>query len=82
MHLVPLMLAFEILIMRLSHEKRDCCLKLVWCANEYMSEETEEPEKSELSLEESMTRLAAAELDIQKIVDRSVRGSHPNLNET
>jgi hypothetical protein len=47
-----------------------------------MSEEKEEQEKSELSPEECKNRLAAAEFDIHKIVDHSMTGFHPNLNET
>jgi hypothetical protein len=48
----------------------------------YVSEEEQEHDKSELSPEESKNRLAAAEFDIHKIVDRGHAGSHPNLNET
>jgi hypothetical protein len=42
----------------------------------------EEQEKTELSPKESKYRLAAAEFDIHKIVDHSMAGYHPNLNET
>ena len=37
---------------------------------------------TELPAEECKNRLAAAEIDIHKIVDRAMTGSHPNLNET
>ena len=48
---------------------------------EYMSEEDEQ-EKTELSSEETKNRLAAAEFDIHRIVNHSMAGYHPNLNET
>jgi hypothetical protein len=47
-----------------------------------MSEKEEPQHKTELSDEEYKNRLAAAELDIQKIADRSMTGYHPSLNET
>ena len=47
-----------------------------------MSEENQLEGKTELSAEESMNRLAAAEFDLHKIVGHNLTGYHPNLNET